>query len=659
MRLTKKVVDALVNDPQTTIQSLSDDDIGYIILKANQAYHGKADPIFSDVTYDTIVDALRLRNSNHPALHDVGSKPKANKVELPYYMGSMDKNKGDEKTLISFKNKFPGQYVISEKLDGVSALLHITNYGEDIALFTRGDGSVGQQITSILRHIKGISSDLKSLAKTRGIEQLTIRGELILTKDDFESLKSKGTNPRNMVAGVVNAKTPQINILKCVHFVAYSMIEPQYEPIKQLEYINSMGIDTVYFQALHQSGLTFEHLSEILIERRSKSQFEIDGIIVSHNEYHPIKKNANPDHAFAFKSILTQENAEVVVTGVEWNISKDGFIVPVVLLTPVHISGVTIQRTSGFNGEYISRNVIGPGSRVLLTRSGEVIPYIVSVISPASSGKAQMPEFEYTWTESGKDIIATSENKEQRLKILENFFTKAEIQGVRTGTILKLYNSGFTTVSKIVNASVDDLMKVDGFQRKTAETLVKTLSEAIANLKCLKLMEASNSFGRGFGEKRLLNIIETIPQLEDYTSKYVPTIDELIAIDGVSTKTAELFLQGLAKFREFIKKEGLTCSPRMKKVSIASTSSARSTKKEDTKKQDAKFDNEVIVFTGFRNAVLKAKIEELGGRVADTITGKTTILVTKTSDASSTKTEKAQAAGIKIISLETLQKMLQ
>ena len=149
-------------------------------------------------------------------------------------------------------------------------------------------------------------------------------------------------------------------------------------------------------------------------------------------------------------------------------------------------------------------------------------------------------------------------------------------------------------------------------------------------------MVASNAFGRGFGSKRLGAIIRGIPKLTD--GKYIPSLTELMAIDSVSDKTAETFLLGLVQYRIFEKEIGLKC------ISTKNTNASTS--------PQGKLAGQVVVFTGFRDAKVKSKVEEIGGEVGETITKKTTILLTKDMSSTSSKIEKAKQSGIQVMHID-------
>lgn len=643
MRITQKFIADLKTNPKNTIEKLTIEDLAYVVRKANEAYHSKAGPFMTDDTFDSVKEHLAKLDKSNKAVSDVGALPVVGKkVALPYYMGSMDKIKTEDRALESFQRKYTGSYVIADKLDGISALLHVKN--DKITMYTRGDGTTGQDITHLIKSIVSsipTSQHMLKLAASQPNKELTVRGELIITKADFETVKTRGANARNMVAGIVNAKKPDAAIAKLVKFVAYTLIAPsEHQPSDAYKLLSAHGFNCVYHEVV-PSSISFDTLSEILLARRDHSAFEVDGLVVSHNAPYPVEAGKNPSHTFAFKNIITQETVEVVVTNVEWNASKDGYLVPVVEFDAVQISGVMVKRASGFNGKYIQSNIIGPGARILVTRSGLVIPYILKVITPAV--EAQMPKESFLWTETGTDIYLQDigANKQVQKKELENFFTKLSIPGMKAGTVAKLFEAGLDSLDKIITAPVSKVSAIDGFQAKSAEKIVEAIKTKLASLGCVELMDASNAFGRGFGSKRLSAILTALPKISD--DKSMPTVSELVQIDGVSDKTADAFLKGLPLYREFKKKLHIKCDePKAKRQKVVSP----------TRAAKERFVNQVVVFTGFRDATLKEIIEAEGGEVGDSVTKRTTVLVAKDLAKATGKVEKAKQNNVIVYSLE-------
>lgn len=630
-QFTKAFLEALSKDPVSILNGMSEDEIAAFLQKAQHEYFHTGKPLVSDQLYDLVKDFLEDKNPRHPVLKYIGAvvdKSDERKEKLPYFMASLDKIKTDDKVLEKWISSHPGQCVVSDKLDGNSALLYWK--GCQLKLYTRGNGEEGQNISHLLSYVKG-------LPQFKGKEEVAVRGELVMSKKDFETVKDKGANARNMVAGIINAKKPDLSLAQLVQFVAYEVIQPKLQPSEQYKFLKEKG-----FKYAHNSvvfKVTMDELSNTLVERRSKGEFEIDGIVVAHDKIYK-RVNENPTHAFAFKSVHTMEKAEVVVTHVEWNMSKDGYLIPVVNFNDVRLAGVVIKRAHGFNGKFIKDNVIGPGSRIIIMRSGDVIPYILEIITPSISGHPQMPDVEYEWSKSKVDILVTrsEDNDELKFKNIEYFFTKVDVKGLGPGNVKKMYDSGLKSVKAIFTASITDLLRVDGFKDKTAAKLFDALQTSRKQLECVTIMDASNIFGRGIGGKKIELITKAIPDI--MSKRFIPTIDELVKIKGIEHTTAEQFVTNLPRFFEFVDANDLLCSKQEEKL-----------KKEDSTVLPLDLLNKKFVFTGFRNPELEAHIKARGGDVSGTVSGNTFMVVKKDTESGTSKLLKAEKLGIKVVNL--------
>jgi NAD-dependent DNA ligase len=636
MKITVSFINRLKKTPIDVLKELSEDEIASLIQHANHSYYNSDTPVFSDNLYDMIRDHLSSLNPQHPILKNVGSVTEGGKKqELPYFMGSLDKIKSDEKAVENFKREHPGTYIVSDKLDGNSAMIF---YKEgEMLLFSRGNGEVGQNISHLIPFVQNIPC-------IRGKAEVTVRGELIISKADFEKVKHKGANPRNMVSGLVNAKVPDLEIVKLTQFVAYELIVPKLEPEKQMGYMREIGYKVVDSRVLKEKELTVTNLSDVLVKRRSDSEFDIDGIVVFHNAVHKrIKKN--PTYAFAFKSILTMQQAEVIITSVEWNLSKDGYLIPVVNFHPIALAGVMIKRAHGFNGKFIKDNNIGPGSKIIIIRSGDVIPYIKEVITPSETGEPQMPDTNYVWTKTGVDITVDSstETDELRMKKLVYFFDKIDVKGLSSGNVKKMYDAGLTTVKQIMFATKEDLLKVDGFKTKMAEKIVSALSERIADLDCIKVMDASNILGRGIGSKKIEMILTELPNI--LSNRHVPTMDELLTIKGIEKTTAKQFITNIPNYFSFVDENDLKCKFNGNDIVGQDHDVVIS-------KMTAHMSGMKFVFTGFRNEKLEKYIKSQGGSVSTSVSKSTTAVVRKDSnDKDSSKVKKAEELNVPVIDL--------
>jgi NAD-dependent DNA ligase len=302
-----------------------------------------------------------------------------------------------------------------------------------------------------------------------------------MSKKDFqENYAAQFANARNLVSGIVNAKSLKEGA-KHVQFVAYEEIVARTAPphVKQLDRLVSLGFAVAQHVVVSSSELCVDILQSTLINMKTGSKFDIDGIIVQSNRSYERNTEGNPSYAFAFKMRLENAFCETTVEGVEWNISKRGQLKPRVKLTPVRLSGVTITYATGFNGRFVYDNRLGPGAVVKVTRSGDVIPYIFEVVEKAR--EAAMPsDIIWKWSSTGAEILAEDENPEVDIQILVNFFSTLGIKFVSDSTVRKLYEAGFDTLLKIVRAKADELETVPGLGLRSAERIVENIRKALA-----------------------------------------------------------------------------------------------------------------------------------------------------------------------------------
>jgi NAD-dependent DNA ligase len=618
------------------IATYSESELVGFLEKANEAYHNTGMPLVSDDLYDAMKNRLRQLNPKHPFLKKVGAPVRGDKVPLPYYLGSLDKIRDDPKHLTAFKKKYPGNYVVSDKLDGISALIVYEAGNEGGAkMYTRGDGVNGQDISRFIHLLSSIPKPGSGAA----MAGMAIRGELILSRASWDVLSHKGANARNVVAGTVNAKHPDPEILKHVVFVAYELLSPKELPSEAFSHLKTLGFQVPYTLRLSDAEMDNEKLSEILVQRRKQSAFECDGIVVRHDAIHNYIKGKNPTYAFAYKSLLTHDEAEVILQSIEWNVSKDGFLKPTLMFEPVVLGGVKIQRATGFNGQFVEKHRLGAGARVVIIRSGDVIPHVVRVLSAAATGEPSMPDVPYEWTATHVDIKATGEASDaQALKQLEFFVKQMDIPYLGSGTLAKLYKAGVKTIPGVMHLTVDQLVKVEGIQVKGATKIVAGIEAVRHKATCLDYMNASNLFGRGVGRKKLEAVVAAYPEV---LTGVVPK-GELRPVEGIRPDNVQLILDALPAFYTLAKSiDKELCGKKTK------------TKKETETEADAALEplrGKTIVFTGFREKEWEAQLKTVECTVSGTVSKKVTMVVAADVEETSAKLEKARALGIPIVS---------
>lgn len=605
----------------TILPKLSISDLENIIKLSADSYYNTGISLVTDTIYDILVTRLETLNPTSKILKKTGSTIKGKKVKLPYWMGSMDKIKTEEKVLNNWLVNHTGPYLISDKLDGISCLIIVDT---NIKLYTRGDGEYGQDITHLLKliNIKIPKIDMK----------VAIRGELIMSKQNFNKYSSIMANARNMVSGIVNSKPSSVNLTyaKDVDFIAYEIIDPNYIPLNQMTIMNKLGFNVVNYKVYNSINL--EKLNTILKKNKSVSLYEIDGIIITNNVTYTRNKSGNPDYSFAFKGVTETCNTEVI--DVLWKPAKDGHIIPRIHFKKVKLSGVDIEYTAGFNAKFINDNLIGPGAIITITRSGDTIPYITGIVTPAK--KPALPKnLDYEWDDSEVNLVLTKPNNNADVIIsrITKFVRDLGIENMSEGIVTKIYNAGYDTIPAIIQLTKDELVEIDGFQDTLAEKIINNMADKLKQLDLLTLMVASNSFGRGFGSRKIKPILNVYPDIVDlYTPHFSKKwIDAIIEIDGYDMITATKFIENLTDFQEFYNE--------IKKII-----SVKPYKKVTNSNQI--FKDQIIVFTGFRNKDWIPIIEANGGKVSTSVSRNTTLLVYADGDEGSSKYLAGKKLGI-------------
>ena len=593
--------------------------------------------ILTDAEFDVLTEYIKEKYPTMKALKKVGAVVKKNKIKLPFPMPSLDKIKPDTGVLPKWLAKYnkPPRYEVSAKLDGVSGMYMLDAKGGK--LYTRGDGDVGQDVTHLIPYLK-LPTSLPS-----GMEQLVIRGEFIMKKSVFaKEFKPKGfKNVRNLVAGLVNKQTAVPADLQHLDFVAYEVMVPPGSPSEQFATLEKIGVLVVRHMLVDALSNTL--LSDLLVDWRVNYEYDIDGIVVYHDKLYSARANKNPEHAFAFKMVLSDQKAEARVVDVVWKASKDGYLKPVVKLMPVELGGVRIENVTGNNAAFIEKNKIGVGAIISLVRSGDVIPKIIGVVEPADEPK--MPSVPYVWNKTHVDIELKDKqgNTEVIARNILGFFKELSVDGIGPGIVNVLVEAGYTSVPAVLKMSKADFLALPSFKEKKASKIHDNIQNAVKEASLPQLMSASNIFGRGFGTKRMKLILAAIPDL--FTAKGETGLEKrLESVSGVGGTTAKAFMKGLPVFKKFMADCGLSG-----KLRGVPTAVLAEKKKAVT---DHLLSGKKIVMTGFRDADLIKAIEAVGGEMGSSVSKKTFVVLVKDKDETSGKADKARELGIPIMTAD-------
>lgn len=528
----------------TYVNKLDTNKIIKILKYASDKYYSTNEPIFTDKTYDIILDILHKKDPNNKYHKKIGSSlSKINKVKLPFYMPSLDKIKVDNKDFNKWINTYKGLYHISDKLDGISGLLHYKN--NKINLYTRGDGLNGMDISFLLDDIQGIKK----------AKDIAIRGELILEKKDVSKEMKNG---RNTVSGIVNSKKNNYdkNIAKKIKFVAYEILQPKYKVSEQINILNKLKFITPFNKLVKK--LSIDELNKLLLERKNKSLFDIDGLVIKDNNIHNVVKGENPKYAFAYKTILNDQIKQTKVIDIKWDISKDKILVPVIIFEKIQLGGVDIQKTTGFNAKFVKDNLLNKGSVIEIVRSGDVIPYINKIITKSKDWLK--PNINYKWSETNVDIVAVFDNKKDskiyqekyEIVLITNFFNVLKAPNISIGIITKLYNNKYNTIKKILNMKITDFLKIDGIKDKMANKLYNSIQTSMKNVNLPTLMVATNIFGKGWNIKKFDLLLKKIPFNKLIKLNKNQMFQQINSIKGFSNKSSKRFVDRINLFIKFL-----------------------------------------------------------------------------------------------------------
>lgn len=598
-----------------------------ILRILSDAYYNTGQSLVSDRTFDIMRDVLEEIDPNNSFLSEVGAKVTKNKVVLPYQMSSLHKKTTSEE-VDRWINKFGENCVVSDKLDGVSAQIYKDNEG-NVLMFTRGNGIEGTDITHLLPYTKIDTSKIPN--------NTSVRGELIISIKNFQKISSFMKNARNAVAGLVNSKTVDRRVARITEFIAYSILHPPMVQLKQMKKLQKMGFKVVTY--IHVIELSYNFLREYLLERKSVSEYEMDGLVCVDNTdvYEPSVKH--PDHAFAFKMMSEDDVAETVVEEVIWEPSMDGYLKPKVRIKPVQLVGTKITYATAYNAKFVVENGLGRGARIKIIRSGDVIPKIIEVIEPAD--EVQLPDVEHEWNESKVEFVLLEDDDLVRIKRIVYFFKTIGVKHMNEKIVGKLYHAGYNSIFKILKMEdrKEELYEgIPGVGHKIVDRIYDEINKAFSKLDLATLMGASHKFGRGLAIKKLREVLNVYPDILEVDWDYDEMVENIMEVPGFHKKLATLFADNIDEFKKFYHKLN-----KIKPLNLHEDS--------EVSVQSGTFvDGLNIVFTGFRDQELKDKIISLGGNVSDSVSRKTNLVVYKDGQEDSTKLKKAINLGIEIMS---------
>jgi NAD-dependent DNA ligase len=631
IRKGKRLIKEFLQVGQSQLEELDEPDLSSMIRASNNGYYSNNKPLMSDEEYDILKEFIEEKFPDNESIQEghtsCSVSVEKNKMELPFEMWSMNKFKKEKQITLWLKD-YKGPFIISAKVDGVSAG-YSTASGKPV-LFTRGNGKVGQDISHAIEFL--------GLPTEPGIE---IRGELLMKKSVFaEKWSHKFANVRNMIAGTANAKESFPDRWGDIDFVCYEVVSPHLKPSEQFKLIEKLKVISVINKKMKK--ITKSSLSGYLIDWRKSYDYDIDGVIVADDNKYP-RTSKNPKHAFAFKTVLADQIVESKVVDVLWSPSKDGYLKPKVRIQPVKLCGAVIQYATLHNAEFVIKNKIGIGAVVQLIRSGDVIPKVEKVIKPAKTVKMPSSEYKYEWNSTKKDFILINpeENETVRMKLIDDFFSKLDVVGLGRGNIQRIINSGHDTTAKIIKMTHEDFMEVDGFQEKMSTKIYNSIKDRLVKADLSVLMDASNMFGRGLGSKRTKIILSKYPNILSSNESKAVKLEKVSEIAGFQQKTAMLFVPYITKFVAFL--EDINQLKKLENKAVVQD------------KSHSLYGKKILI-TGFRDKELQQKLDKIGVKSVTSVSKNTFIVIVVDVDCDTGKAGKAKKLGLTLMTPDNFKK---
>ena len=633
-------------------------ELNVILKKASEDYYAKDESPLSDREYDALYDEL-VRLEEETGMILAGSPTQTvgyeavdelPKEKHPSPMLSLGKTKSREE-LADWLGDHEG--MLSWKLDGLTVVLTYENGALSKAV-TRGNGEIGEVITPNAKVFDNVPLKISFTG------ELVIRGEAVISYPDFEKINAsivndadKYKNPRNLCSGSVRQLDASITAKRHVKFVAFNLVSAEGADDKVLASANGRlsFLESLGFEAVQRMPVTAANVVDAVADYEKRiADYEIpsDGLVLTYEDVNygaSLGRTAkSPRHSIAFK--WADETAETTLREIEWSASRTGLINPVAIFDPVELEGTTVSRASVHNISIVKELKLGIGDRVTVYKANMIIPQIAENLTksgnlsiPAKCPVCGAPTEIRALNEAESLYCTNPECAAKQIKTFSQFVSRdaLNVDGLSEMTLEKLIDMGFIK-------EFDDLFHLDRYREK------------IVNME-------------GFGEKSYANLIDSVKTSSNTT---LPRFLFGLGITGIGVANAKVLAKAFDHDIDKIRKATAEELSEVEGIGdiMASDITSYFADAENNRKIDAVLADLTIevpvntseqnlagltfVITGSlnnfenRNA-LKAIIEERGGKVAGSVSAKTTALINNDAASNSSKNKTAKSLGVNII----------
>jgi DNA ligase (NAD+) len=545
--------------------------------------------------------------------------------------------------------KVESDFTAEPKIDGDSLEL-VYERGALVLAATRGDGRVGENVTHAVRTIRAVPLRLEGAP-----ELLEVRGEAFIRLEDFRELNRRQlergeppyANPRNLTSGSIKQLDPSVTASRPLRFQAHGIGVVRGRKFRThdeaMRALRGLGLPVVPYEVLRSTGEVGPYWSRMLAARETLDH-EIDGVVVKVNDLAVREalgsRSKSPRWAIAWKFPAREENTKVLA--VDWQVGRSGKLTPVARLQPVPISGVTVSNATLHNAAQLERLDVRVGDTVVVTRSGDVIPYVVKVVGSKRPEGAARPAAPSACPTCGGALERTETDlfctngftcPDQLKGAVDHFCARSamDIEGVGPEWIDQFVDRGLVrSVADLYALSKEKLLALE----RMGEKLAQNMLDAIARSKETTLARFLNALGiRQVGEATAAALAEHFGSLERIRAA---TAEELLEVQDVGPVVAEsirgFFADGEhGRVIEALLAHGI----RFRKAERAGDELA----------------GQVIVFTGGLERMTRDEAKALaaahGARTAESVSKSVTLVVA--GPGAGSKLDKARKLGIMVV----------
>jgi len=646
-------------------------------------YYVLDDPEISDAGFDRLMNELKALEAEHPELvtpdsptQRVGGKPREGFVKVPHSTAMLsldnayneDELRDWERRVHELSGESRVDYVCELKLDGMSLALRFQ--GGKLALgITRGDGSVGEDVTLNVRTVRSVPLTIPAhtLAKARLPSAFEVRGELLMPISAFQRMNdererqglSKFANPRNATAGTVRVLEPNITAQRRLDFFSYALFadgrtifERHSETLRALQ-IAGFKVNPNH-RLVHNLDQVWEFINE-WEAKRDDLPYEIDGIVIKVDRVRLQEElgytGKAPRWAIAYK--FAARSGVTQIEGILVQVGRTGKLTPVAALKPVSIGGTTVSRATLHNMDEIERLGVRIGDWVSVERGGDVIPKVVKVLEDRPRGTkyfhmpARCPECggHVVRAEGEADHRCVNVNCPAKLReSIRHFASRGvmNIEGMGDALVNQLVETGLVRdVADIYDLTEGKLLKLERMGKKSAQNVLNE----IENSKKLPVERVIHGLGMRFvGERTAQFLAEAFGSMDALMKA---SEDELQRVNEIGPRVS-------ASIREFFdERENVALVERLRQAGL--------TFKGKKKERATTLAGKTFVLTGTleRHTRDHAKklIEDAGGRVSGSVSKKTDYVVAG-SEAGS-KLDKARELGVAVIGENEMEELVE